>query len=368
MTTIINRQLVFSTSATEYLSEILAPQKTDAKNTRQTGDVSFYASDVASSLAAPRQLAKPASRTIAAESYTRVMEQVPAGQSNPFAGTTLSTVEHMSVEQMFLAATLMTNKSLGETASAKGPVLAALTEQRERLRAAQLEERKAQMAQQAEMQEQAKKGGIIGEIMAWVTAVVDVVMGVAEIALGIISCNPMLIAGGVANTSAGIAGIGVAICHTLARLDPENAEKYNKAAENLGYMRMALEVVGAACSIVSAIKKAGVKLVGKAATLAKMAKAVDVARTIAREATQGGCQIALAKVEMKMADIRKDIDLLILQIQFYATLMEQVDERNRDVIDQIKDLQADQARVMENGMQLLSAISANQAKMAAAMV
>jgi hypothetical protein len=368
MTTIINRQPLFSTSATEYLSEILAPQKADAKNTRQTGDVACYASEVASSLAAPRQLAKPAARAIAAESYSRVMEQVPAGQSNPFAGTTLSTVEHMSVEQMFLAATLMTNKSLGEAASSKGPVLAALTEQRERLRAAQLEERKAQMAQQAEMQEQAKKGGLIGEIMAWVTAVVDVVMGIAEIAIGIVSCNPLLIAGGLANTTAGMAGIGMAICHTLARLDPENAEKYNRAAKNLGYMQMALEVVGAACSIVTAIKKAGVKLVGKAATFAKMAKAVNICRTIAREATQGACQIAIGAVEKKMAEIRKDIDLLILQIQFYARLMEEVDERNKEVIDQIKDLQADQGRVMENGMQLLSAISANQAKMAAAMV
>ncbi|MEG3130500.1 type III secretion system translocon subunit SctE [Pantoea cypripedii] len=368
MTTIVNRQPVFSTTATAYLSEILAPQKTDAKNTRQTGDVAFYASEVATELAAPRQHEKPASRTAAAESYTRVMEQVPAGESNPLAGTTLKTAEQMSVEQMFLAATLMTNQSLGEAASAKGPVLKALTEQRERLRAQQLEERKAQMAQQAEMQEQAKKGGLIGEIMAWVTAVVDLVMGIAEIAIGIISCNPMLVAGGVANTMGAMAGIGVAICHTMARLHPEDAEKYNKAAERLGYMQMAMEIAGAACSVVSAIKKAGVKLVGKAAKFAKMAKAVSMCRTFAREATQGACQIAIGGVEKKMAAIRKDIDLLILQIQFYARLMEQVDERNKEVIDQIKELQSDQGRVMENGMQLLSTISANQAKMASAMV
>lgn len=424
-------------------------------------------------LAVPRASDSPVLRAQAEAALGRIMQTLPATvegtEDNPLKNMGLKQLEGVAVEHMFLAATLMTNEILGQTAKSKGAVLEKLTEKQNEIRQQELADYKAQLAAEAEQQEKAKKAGIMGVVFDWVIAAVEVVTGIAKVVGGIMSCNPMMVAGGAMDVLAGSAGIVKAVANTLALVDPDNAEKYQDIAEKAGYVQLGFEIAGALVDVTSAARNAivskvipnvakkvlqegaeqalsaGIKSGSKAAVTAT---AQQIGKKVAAEATQhigkklgdkfckeaiekmvieavetaakktskalkkgadkavkeitdkvvaevrwqvitafakssfnatkimtntrqvvsGAQALTSAAIEKQKADLRKEIDLLILDQQWQQMFFQYYEDRKKEIVKKVREMQSDQAQVMEGGIQVLSQIASNQVQMASSMV
>jgi secreted effector protein SseC len=197
--------------------------------------------------------AKPAGGSVvtmqaAAKALERVFEQL--GASRPHVGlSTLREVEKQPMETLMLAATMLSVQALGDVASAKGKALEIMSDKQERIREREIQELREQMDKAIEQQEKAKKAGIFGAVFDWIVAAVEVVSGVAKIVGGVLTGNPMTVAGGVMDLMAGTAGLVKAVANTLALIDTANADKYKSIAATAGKIQLGFEIVGAVIDI-----------------------------------------------------------------------------------------------------------------------
>ncbi len=249
-------------------AEVALQQLTKITQTTSNVSAVFSAATSAaiSALATPRLAGSIVPRKAAEDALERVMGALAQASNDPEKASAdpekvglnlkLDTITKMPMDSMFMASTLLSNEILGNTVTSKCEVMKILTDKQERVRAEQLEDRKAQMAANLEQQDKAKKAGIISVVMDWVVAAVEVVTGVVKIVGGAMSGNPMMVAGGAMDLLAGCAGVVKAVANTLALVDPDNAEKYHDMAAKAGHVQMGFEIAGAMVDITSAVKNA----------------------------------------------------------------------------------------------------------------
>lgn len=174
----------------------------------------------------------------------------------PMPDLTLPVIETLHMNSMFSASMLLVGQMLGDLAQTKGEMIDILSKKQEDLRNEEVRIVREQMEKAIEQQNKAQKAGILGAVLDWVVAAITTVVGVIKTVAGVMTGNPMLIAGGAMDVMAGMAGVGKAICNTMALVDPANAEKYHSAAQKFGYAEIAFSVAGAAIDITSALRSA----------------------------------------------------------------------------------------------------------------
>jgi secreted effector protein SseC len=440
-------------------------------------------------LAKPQAGAGEVSYEQAAEILDRILQLVNGKNGNakaepgPLSGIDLSTMEKLPMSSMFMASSLLAGQVLGDVAEKKGEMLNIFSDKQDMLRREEVKNIREQMENAIEQQDKAKKAGIIGVICDWVIAAVEVVTGVAKIIGGVMTGNALQAAGGAMDLMAGLAGIGKAICNTMALIDSENAEKYRGIAEKFGIAQMSFEIAGAAIDITSALRNAIVtkivptaakaalkegwgdalnmavkegsqsavkevaKQVGKEvagqvaeqvatqlgkttvtaaskratnkileafsqqAIEAMVAKSVeqvakkaikegveltteqltkkvvaqlqkDVLKAVMKSSTlvtstilqttqgavSGGQQIAIGALEMQKAKLNKEMEQLILDQEWLQNLFQQFEEKKKETVKNVRELQEDRGAIMQDAAQTLSQTAASQAQMASSMV
>lgn len=260
-------------------------------------------------LAKPQASGKEVSYEQAAEILDRILEMVGGkgngngkADSNPLSGMDLSTLEKIPMNSMFAASSLLAGQILGSVAEKKGEMLSIFSEKQELLRREEVKNIREQMDNAIEQQDKAKKAGIIGVVCDWVIAAVEVATGLAKIVGGVMSGNVMQAAGGAMDLMAGMAGIGKAICNTMALADPENAEKYHKMAEKFGIAQMSFEIAGAAIDITSALRNAIVtKIIPQAAKVALKEGWDDALKLAVKEGSQSAAKEVAKQVGKEVA-------------------------------------------------------------------
>lgn len=205
--------------------------------------------------AKPSAAAKSASAAEAAQALGRVTsglnDQQPAANR-----VNLSDLSKMPMDSLMMATTLLVANGLGKVAESKGKALHIITGEQERARDLEVKKIQEQMDEAIKQQQQAKKSGIFGAIFSWVIAAVEVVSGVAKMAVGAVTGNVSMAAGGAMDFLAGAAGVVKAVAETMAVVDPDNAEKYKAIAEKAGHVQLAFEIAGAVVDVTSAISYA----------------------------------------------------------------------------------------------------------------
>lgn len=165
-------------------------------------------------------------------------------------------------------------------------------------------ERIESMAQERELRaqeaNQVRKGGIVGAVFDWVVAAVDVVVGIGKTIAGVMTANPMLIAGGALTLAAGAAGIGVAFSNTMALVDKGNADQWRERANKASTAQMALGIAATVVDVTShvsnfarnavmrgaksVVKEGGKKVVRQKSMFSRIGDAVE--KSVAQSAGQ----------------------------------------------------------------------------------
>ncbi|MGA8118369.1 type III secretion system translocon subunit SctE [Rouxiella badensis] len=264
MTMILNGAMSANTLTDDSaISKDVVSKKNSAVTQTQTNaETLFAATDCpkTSSLATPRAAATPVSRREADAAFERVKQNIPPASNddrgNSGINLTLETLVALPMDSMLMASTLLSNEILGNTVTSKCEVMKILSDKQEQVRADQLKARLEEIANNVELQDKTKKAAVISVCLDWVVAAVEVVTGVMKIAGGIMSGNPMMVAGGAMDLLAGCAGVVKAVANTLAIVDPENADKYHDMAEKAGYVQMGFEIAGAVVDVTSSVRNA----------------------------------------------------------------------------------------------------------------
>ncbi|MDM5065375.1 type III secretion system translocon subunit SctE [Aeromonas salmonicida] len=260
------------------------------------------------------QLARPqtSAAEIAREQAAAILDRILAlidgsaaggkGESGPLASMDLAMLEKMPMSSMFMASSLLAGQVLGNVAEKKGEMLDIFSDKQDLLRREEVKNIREQMENAIEQQDKAKKAGIIGVVCDWVIAAVEVVTGVAKLIGGVMSGNVMQAAGGAMDLMAGLAGIGKAICNTMALVDPDNAEKYHAMAEKFGIAQMTFEIAGAAIDITSALRNAIVtKIIPTAAKTALKEGWGDALNLAVKEGSQSAVKEVAKQVGKEVA-------------------------------------------------------------------
>jgi len=214
---------------------------------------------------APNQRVSAAEASAALGRVTGVLNTgQPAGEC-----VELSEAIKASMDSMMTATTLLVANGLGKVAMLKAKALDLMSDQQEKVRDLEVQKIREQMDAAIEQQQKAKKAGIFAAVFDWIVAAVEVVSGVAKMAVGAVTGNVMMVAGGAMDFLAGAAGVVKAVTSTLAVIDPANAEKYKAIGEKAGYIQLAFEIAGAVVDVTSAVRNAIVtKAIPKAAKAA----------------------------------------------------------------------------------------------------
>lgn len=205
--------------------------------------------------------------------------------------------EKMSVELMMVAVTLMAGELIGHITGAKAKAIKILGDKQDSLRAQELKEFREQIEKALEDQKKAKKAGIFGVIFDWVVAAVQVVTGVAKIVGGALTGNAMTAAGGAMDLLAGLAGVVKAAMNTMALIDPANADKYRKVANEAAKVQLVFEIAGAAIDFLSAARNL---ITTKAISQATKTALKDGAGQALSEAIKTGSKTAVAEIAEKV--------------------------------------------------------------------
>ncbi|WP_287497365.1 type III secretion system translocon subunit SctE [Pandoraea sp. CB10b_02] len=161
-----------------------------------------------------------------------------------FGVTDLASLEKLDPSTLVMVASMISMQAMGDTAKSTQRALALLAERQDRLRQEDIQKFREQMEAMTRDADKARKGGVFGVIFDWITAAVDLVVGALKVVTGVLTMNPLMIAGGVADLGAGIAGVGAAIMKTMALADPKNAEHYEREAAKWGHAQMAFQALG----------------------------------------------------------------------------------------------------------------------------
>lgn len=164
--------------------------------------------------------------------------------SNPKGATDLSALENVDPSTLAMMASMLAMDALGDTAKSTQRALELLGVRQEKLRQEDIKKFREQMDAKTEDANKARKGGIFGVVFDWLIAAVDVVVGAVKVVTGVLTMNPLMIAGGVADVGAGIAGLGVAFHKTMALVDPKNAAYHEKEAGKWGHAQLAFQMLG----------------------------------------------------------------------------------------------------------------------------
>lgn len=114
-----------------------------------------------------------------------------------------------------------------------------------------------------EQAQKAKKGRIASVCFDWALSVVQIGFGIAKLAAGIVTFNPLWIVGGALNIAAGAMGAVKATLKTLALADPKNAATYDKIAGVFEAIETVITVVAVLVDITSAVFKGLAKVSAK---------------------------------------------------------------------------------------------------------
>ncbi|MBB6155177.1 secreted effector protein SseC [Pseudomonas sp. JAI115] len=183
----------------------------------------------------------------------RILGKIPPRQDGP-PPLSLKELEKIPMDAMMLASTLLSSEILGSTALAKSKALAIMTDKQERIRQQEIRDCREEMDKAVEKQDKARKAGIFSVIFDWVIAAVEVVSGVLKIVGGVLTGNVSTVAGGAMDLLAGLAGTIKAIINTVALIDPDNKEAYEKIAKTVGYVQLSFEIAGALVDVTSAVR------------------------------------------------------------------------------------------------------------------
>lgn len=245
----------------------------------------------ADGFAKPTRAATGASASAAAGALERVTRSLNADQP-PGHRVDLSNIAKMPIDSLIVATTLLVANGLGQVAQVKGKALEIMSAAQEKVRDLEVQQLREQIDKAIEQQQKAKKAGIFGAIFDWVVAAVEVVSGVAKMAVGAVTGNVAMVAGGAMDFLAGAAGVVKAVAETMALVDPDNAEKYKAIAEKAGYVQLAFEIAGAVVDVTSAVRNAVVaKVIPKAAEAALK----EGTETLLVEAVKSGSKSTIAK-------------------------------------------------------------------------
>lgn len=85
-------------------------------------------------------------------------------------------------------------------------------------------------------------------------------------------------------------------------------------------------------------------------------------------AVSGGQQIAIGALEMQKAKLNKEMEQLILDQEWLQNLFQQFEEKKKETVKNVRELQEDRGAIMQDAAQTLSQTAASQAQMASSMV
>ncbi|MGF6401555.1 secreted effector protein SseC [Pseudomonas frederiksbergensis] len=213
------------------------------------GDISQHHSQVNTPPAAKYQV----SQFEAMQALDRIFSNVPV-KGEGGATRTLKGLEKIPMDSIMLASALLSGEILGDTAIAKSKALKIMSDKQQEVRQQEVLQYREQMDKGIEQQENVKKAGIAGVIFDWIIAAVEVVSGAAKIVGGVMTGNPMLVAGGAMDLMAGLSGVVKATANTMALIDTANAEKYRAIADAASTVQMGFEIAGALVDITSAAR------------------------------------------------------------------------------------------------------------------
>lgn len=160
---------------------------------------------------------------------------------------TLQGLESIPMGSIMLFATMLCSEMLGNIVQAKSKSLTIMSQAQERVR-------QQEMDRAVEQLDKVQKSGAFSVVFDWIIAAVEIVTGAAKIVGGVVTGNPMMIAGGAMDFAAGISGVVKAAANTMALIDPGNAKTYKAIADVAGHVQLAFEIAGAAVDITSAVR------------------------------------------------------------------------------------------------------------------
>lgn len=229
----------------------------------------------------------------------------------------LRAVESIPMEQMSVAVALAASKSFGEVANIKSQGVEYLTEYVKNIRLKQNEDLRNQIDKAIEDQQKAQKAGIFQCVVSWFTSIVQIVVGALKCLV-----NPVE---GVSDIVAGVTGLVKAAIETTILIKKSNGEDttdLEKAAEILGYICMAMQVV---CIGISAYGNT-------------LYSGLNVAKNTLIVAGNASSKIFSGVVNFERSELKKQIDELIADTDFMQYLLDTAESCKKRVRDSMKNL------------------------------
>lgn len=156
-------------------------------------------------------------------------------------------------EEISLAASLLGIRALGDNASLKATSLEIRTRGAENLRLRQNADLRQQIDNALAAQQKAHKGGIFSCVIDWIVSAVEVVVGAVKVVGGILSGTATSVASGLADITAGTAGLAKAICETLLLCGVDNKD-IRETIEVAGKIQFAFEMLSMAIDVTCAAR------------------------------------------------------------------------------------------------------------------
>ena len=229
----------------------------------------------------------------------------------------LRAVESMPMEQMSVAIALTASKNFGEVANIKSQGAEYLTEYVKNIRLKQNEDLRNQIDKAIEDQQKAQKAGIFQCVVSWFTSIVQIVVGAVKCLV-----NPVE---GVSDIVAGVTGLVKAAIETtilVKKSKGEDTTELEKAAEILGYIYMALQMVNIGVSAYGNTLKSGLNVAKNALILTANASS----------------KIFSGVVNFERSELKKEIDELIADTNFMQYLLDAAESSKKRVRDSMKNL------------------------------
>lgn len=242
-------------------------------------------------------------QTEAMKAAERIFANVPV-KGERAKPMTLQGFERIPMGSIMLFATQLCSEMLSNTVQAKSKSLTIMSQAQERVR-------QQEMDKAVEQLDKVQKSGAFSVVFDWIIAAVELVTGVAKVIGGVLTANPMLIAGGTMDILAGASGVVKAAANTMALIDPGNAKTYKAIADGAGYVQMAFEIAGAVVDITSAARN---MLVTK--VIPKVAGTVleEGAGMALQEGIKAGSKAAVNKVADKVGkEVASQVATQIMQ-------------------------------------------------------
>ncbi|MCL9783801.1 type III secretion system translocon subunit SctE [Vibrio sp. S4M6] len=243
------------------------------------------------------------------EALNALLKQLDVSSDKSPNGSSSNQLSGLSVDSLALYISLLVTDGLNSRAKDLIKSMDALHDTQKAESAAKLKDQIDAINKNIEQSHKAQKHNIFTAVIDWVVSAVEVVVGALKIAAGVATGNPLAIASGIAEVSAGVMGLVKASIETaaLCESDPEKAKKLRDVAEKIGYAQMALEGVAAVLDITQTAK--GMIAASKAAKAAEGAATATemgakVATTVALEASG---KITKAEAQTMLKEITKEL-------------------------------------------------------------